>query len=380
MAATRSFQPVIGRSQAAATRPGAAAASSGFNTAAHGLRGVASILVLIAHIIGGTARHIYPDRADYVRLIEHPWNFCTFGVEIFFVISGFVILPSALRYSPGEFALRRAIRIYPLFAALSLVFVTLNAATNTYPYVNNVESIVAGLLFVNLFTGTEQLTPNAWSLSFEVAFYVLTGLVVTFAVKQRSRIEGGLAIGLAMAFLICFPITTYFLIGIVMRLLVPTMRPATGVTRICEMVALSALIWFASRAHFDYSSWAQFKGLIVPPLLLSISTYFYLALLPESATARALSGRFFRYTGDASYSLYLVHPFAYYSIRALFVQFGLFTDDVASSMLLFGATVIAISLLFTQIAYRALERWPYRKIFHRSVYHRDPTPAVAGSC
>lgn len=330
--------------------------------------------------MGGTARHIYPDRPDYVRLIEHPWYFCTFGVEIFFVISGFVILPSALRYAPGEFALRRAVRIYPLFFVLSLVFVMLNAATNSYPSLNNVKSIVAGLLFVNLFTGTEQLTPNAWSLSFEVAFYVLTGLIVTFSVKRRRRIEGSIAIGLATAFLFFFPITIYFLIGIVMRLLVPKMRRATAATRIGEIFALACLFWFASRAHFDYTSWAQFKGMIVPPLLLSISIYFYLALLPESATAQALSGRLFRYAGDVSYSLYLVHPFAYYLLRALFVRFGIFTDDVGRSMLLFGATVIALSFLLTQIAYRTLERWPYRRIFHRAVYHREPTPAVAQSC
>src|ERR1700739_4346193 len=45
----------------------------GFNRAAYGLRGLVSIRVLLAHIIGGTARHIYPQNAAYVKGIEHPW-------------------------------------------------------------------------------------------------------------------------------------------------------------------------------------------------------------------------------------------------------------------------------------------------------------------
>jgi peptidoglycan/LPS O-acetylase OafA/YrhL len=354
-------------------------AAAEFNVAAHGLRGVASILVCAAHIIGGTARHIYPADLSYVRIVEHPWYLGTFGVEIFFVISGFVILPSALKYDLGGFALRRFVRIYPLFFVLSMVFVALNAVTNAYARINNLGSIVAGLLFVNLFTGTEQLTPNAWSLSFEVAFYVLTALIVTFAVKRRSVLGGGLSVALAAAFLGFFPITVYFVIGIVMRLSVPSMRPATAISRIAEMVALTSLVWFGSRGHHDYASWEQFNGTVVPSILVSITAYFYLALRPGSVTALALRGRVFRYIGDVSYSLYLIHPFAYYVLRAMFVRYGWFTDEVARSMLIFGAAVFALSFLLTHFVHLALERWPYNRIFHQGVYHRRPTATLQAS-
>jgi peptidoglycan/LPS O-acetylase OafA/YrhL len=370
----------IGIPATAITRVKAPAAFD-FNPAAHGLRGVASILVLVAHILGGTARHIYPGRAAYVHLIKHPWYFGTFGVEIFFVISGFVILPSALKYSAGEFALRRFVRIYPLFFTLSILFVSLNFVTNRYADINTPGSIIAGLLFVNLFTGTDQLTPNAWSLSFEVAFYVLTVLVVTFAYKQRRMFAGALAIGLAAAFLFFCPITVYFLIGIAMRVLVSNVRKANFATRAVEMLALLALIGSASRGHYDYTSWAQFSGVVVPSILVSISVYFYLALMPRSFTALALSGRVFRYAGDVSYSLYLVHPFVYFVLRALFVRYGWFTDNIAASILLFGVAVFAVSFLLTHYVHRALERWPYRRIFHQKVYHAQNAPVLqASSC
>src|SRR3546814_12014022 len=85
--------------------------------------------------------------------------------------SELVILPSVLRYSTGQFALRRFLRLYPLFLTLTLLFVLLNAVTNAYPDLNNWPTILAGVTFTNLFWHTEQLTPNAWSLTFEVIFY-----------------------------------------------------------------------------------------------------------------------------------------------------------------------------------------------------------------
>ncbi len=342
----------------------------GFNAAAHGLRGLASIMVLLAHIIGGTARHIYPQNAAYVKGIEHPWYLGTFGVEIFFVISGFVILPSALKYDISQFAMRRFFRIYPLFFTFSIIFIVLNYMTNTQAHLNNARSIIAGLLFLNLFTGTDQLTPNAWSLSFEVAFYALTALVVTFVIRRRSVWAGPLSIVAAVAFLIAFPITVYFLIGVLMRLFAPIGTNATHVTRTLELTALAALVWFASRAHFDYTSWTQFTNFVVPNIIISISIYFFMALMNDSFTMRLLDNRSFRYFGDVSYSLYLVHPFTYFIARMIFVRYGYFTQDIAVSMTLFAIIVIASSFLVTHFVHAMLERWPYQAVFHQKVYRQ----------
>lgn len=346
----------------------------GFNAAAHGLRGLASVMVLIAHIFGGTARHIYPHDADYVRYVAHPWFLGTFSVEIFFVISGFVILPSALKYSLGQFAQRRFLRIYPLFFVLSIVFILLNLVTNAYPGINNARSMIAGLLFLNLFTGTEQLTPNAWSLTYEACFYVLTGLMVAFVVRKRSVPAGGFAIVAALAFIAWFPITIFFLIGVAMRLWAPILSSATWRTRIVELLSLVSLIWFASRTHFDYTLWSQFGTWIVPGILVSISLYFLVALMNNSLTSRALDNRIFRYLGDVSYSLYLVHPFVYYVLRAIFSHYGLFTQNLALSMAFFASTVILTSLLLTHYVHATLERWPYQAFFRQGVYRQKIAP------
>ncbi|MGK6321613.1 acyltransferase family protein [Sphingomonas sp. DT-51] len=338
--------------------------------AAHGLRGLASAMVVFAHIIGGPARHVYADNATYVALTRAPWHLATFGVMLFFVISGFVILPSALRYAPGEFALRRGLRLYPLFAVLSVLFVALNAVTNAYPKINTPLAVVAGFTFTNLFTGTDQLTPNAWSLSYEVMFYALTCAVVTLAVKRRDRLTGTLAVAAALAFVLAFPIALYFVAGVAIRLLRWRYPDGSRATRWVELLAFAGMTALASHAHYEYW-WRDFRDPVVVPLILLTATYFYCAVAPESWTERLLGNRVFAYLGTISYSLYLVHPYIYLALRKLFVRHGLFTDDWLLSMLPFALLVAGGSLVASHVVHLWLERWPYERFFRQRIYRAD---------
>lgn len=343
-------------------------ANGEFNVAAHGLRGVASVMVLCAHILGGTSRHIYPDNLAYADFVRHPWFFGTFGVDLFFVISGFVILPSVLRYSPADFALRRFLRLYPLFLACTVAFIVLNSATNLYPRQNNIESIVSALLFINLFTGTEQLAPNAWSLSFEVVFYALAALVVYWTVKRPRALPGALAIGACVLFFAAFPMTIYFVAGGAIHLLRRRDWRIAG-ARLLEVVCAVAMVGFASRGHFEYR-WADFADPVLVPIIVSTSLYFFFATGRDSLTASLLGNRVAAYLGTISYSLYLVHPFVYYAVRTVFVHHGWFTADIVQSMTAFAGVVIALSLAASHVVHVTLERGPYRWYFHQGIYHR----------
>ncbi|MGD5438086.1 hypothetical protein QUS99_22630, partial [Xanthomonas citri pv. citri] len=61
--------------------------------------------------VPGFERHVAAD-VLYPSAAPFTW-FGWVGVEIFFVISGFVIANSASQASPGEFLLGRALRLYP---------------------------------------------------------------------------------------------------------------------------------------------------------------------------------------------------------------------------------------------------------------------------
>lgn len=355
-------------------RRGRTTGSTEFNAAAHGLRGVAAMMVFWGHLLGGTAKHIYADDPSYGRFIEPPWHFGTAGVVLFFVISGFVILPSVVRYSPGQFALRRLLRLYPLFLVLSLVFVGLNAATGLYPKLNDLPTILAGLTFVNIFVGTEQLTPNAWSLSFEVMFYALTCLAVYFVVHRPNRTGLLLAALLCIAFTGVFPIALFFVGGIVIRLLHDrNIALPPWLSRPLELVALACFVRYASMSWFAYVP-ADFANPTAVKILASSLAYFALAVTPGSLTHRCLGSPTARYLGTVSYSLYLVHPYVYYLGRLLFDRMGLFTDDHLLSMILFFAAVTPVTLLVTHVVHRTIEMKPYEWFFHQKIYRAPAQP------
>ena len=369
-------QVLVSSATAARASADAGAKAQRFSIAAHGLRGLASIMVLCAHIIGGTARHIYPGNATYTELVEHPWYFGTYGVMLFFVISGYVILPSALRYSPKEFGLRRFFRIYPLFFVFSVVFIVLNAFSNAYPNVNDLKSIVAGLTFTNRFVGTEQLTPNAWSLSFEAVFYALMCFIVYACVKKPRLPLAVLAIGCSLAFLIAFPISIFFIFGVAIRVYRDRLQLSTPVLRGLEMALVLGLVWAASRDHFEYTL-ADLANPQAVAIIVLTGSYFLLAVDPRSITSIVMNNGVAVYLGTVSYSLYLVHPYVYFLVRAIFVKFGWFTENVAASMTLFAVLVIVPSLVASHFVHKSLERWPYQWFFRQRIYRSPEAKAAA---
>ena len=341
---------------------------SDFNTAAHGLRGIAALMVFAGHLLGGSARHIYHADPAYVQAVEAPWHLGTAGVVLFFVISGFVILPSVVRYSPGDFALRRFMRIYPLFFVLSLLFVALNALTHAYPKLNDPLAIFAGLTFTNLFFGTEQLTPNAWSLTFEAIFYGLICLVVYFAVHRPNRVGLLLAVGLSLAFVVYYPIACFFVGGVAIRIAHDRgWRLPKLPARVLELIALACFARFASMAWFAYVP-TDFANPIALAILASSLVYFALAVSPDSLTAAALKVKPALYLGTVSYSLYLVHPYTYYVTRELFDKAGLFTHNQLASMALFYAVATPLTLAATHVVHKTLEMKPYQWLFHQRIY------------
>lgn len=342
--------------------------SSEFNIAAHGLRGIAAMMVFWGHLLGGTARHIYENDPSYGRAVEAVWHLGTAGVVLFFVISGFVIWPSLVRYSPSQFALRRFLRIYPLFFTLTLLFVALNMATDLYPHLNNVRTIIAGLTFTNLFTGTEQLTPNAWSLTFEAIFYALACGVVYFTIHHPSRTGITVMGAVSLAFLLVFPIASFFLGGIAIRLLHDrAITPPVWMARALEPLALLCFGLYASMSWFAYEP-ADFANPVAVMILASCLIYFFLAIPETSLTTMCLRSSNALYVGTVSYSLYLVHPYTYYMCRMLFDRGGLFTDDQVQSMILFFIVATPVTLIATHFVHKTVEMMPYRWVFRQKIY------------
>lgn len=133
------------------------------------------------------AEVLFPSAAPYT------W-FGWVGVEIFFVISGFVIANSASKTSPTEFLLGRALRLYPAVwvcaTATFLVLLFLGsgpASEFILPYIHAMLLVPKGV------TG-QGLDAVYWTLAAEMAFY---GLVFCAMLTRRITLRH-LALGLTI--------------------------------------------------------------------------------------------------------------------------------------------------------------------------------------
>ena len=83
-----------------------------FNAALNGYRGLCALLVFIFHV-GSAGIVMWPSGSALENLMGNLWYSLTYGVEMFFMISGFVILGSLLRHRTiSGFLQDRAIRIF----------------------------------------------------------------------------------------------------------------------------------------------------------------------------------------------------------------------------------------------------------------------------
>ena len=269
------------------------------------LRAVAAIMVLVGHVLA-EAEHYFalPLPGDAV-----PW---TRGVDIFFVISGFVITLSARRFvgQPGAFLWRRLLRVVPLY----WVFTTLMVAAlllvpgGTKDTGFDPLQILSSYGFFPYERADGRIAPVlslGWTLNYEVYFYALAALCLALPrplIALSSLMLSIVFLGLLVPFdspqwrFWSNPIIIEFLFGIgLARAWLhgwrwPRMGFAVGGT--VSGIALLVVL--------DPTSLPRFAAAGVPAALMVASGTL---LCPQ----RPLPGVVW---GDASYALYLSHRFA----------------------------------------------------------------------
>ena len=104
------------------------------------------------------------------------------GVEIFFIISGFVITGSSREVTPLAFARRRIARLYPAAICCLLVgFVFMRGFGNVYARATGlaIDDSVAALLGSLTLIGPQRLASALWTLPVELMFYALVMLSIS---------------------------------------------------------------------------------------------------------------------------------------------------------------------------------------------------------
>lgn len=151
------------------------------------LRAFAAIIVVLYHSIGAFLAY-YPEAnsVNFILTSIKTWGAC--GVDIFFVISGFILYHTFKRGSSNSFAnffLKRMIRIVPLYIILTLVF---SAILGFFPAAVKSVSfdwswMILSLFFLaQLFVNSDPILYVGWSLEWEMFFYLL--FIILFFLKK----------------------------------------------------------------------------------------------------------------------------------------------------------------------------------------------------
>ena len=174
----------------------------------NGLRAISILLVILYHL------NLVDNAFSSLKQFNWLLPFTSFlfdgqlGVNVFFVISGFLITSLLLQeeqrtftISLKKFFIRRTIRIFPAFYFLLLVYLVLQVCG--YIYINK-SSWLTAFTYTKYFNWQlEWFTAHAWSLSIEEHFYILWPLVFLLGPKIRKNVT--------IAFIIMVPIVRIYL-------------------------------------------------------------------------------------------------------------------------------------------------------------------------
>lgn len=128
--------------------------------------------------------------ADGMTVMHQPWpwaRYGSYGVELFFMISGFVILMTAERSTLTGFVASRVARLYPAFwVCCTLTFVA-TVLIGAPVYDASWTQYLVNMTMLSDFVDVAPIDGVYWSLSVELRFYLLVGLLLHF--RRLGAIE-----------------------------------------------------------------------------------------------------------------------------------------------------------------------------------------------
>ncbi len=273
------------------------------------LRAVAALLVVFHHVRNPGNGLFDP--------IGH-WIFGQAGVDMFFLISGYIMYAVARTQRPIQFLKRRIIRIVPLYwvASFLLYFQLLIGFPGTLP---NGEQLLKSLFFLPQYNwqDTREIWPlvvPGWTLQFEMYFYAIFAVgLATRRLVPVSLAIGLLAVGFGWimpgwiadnAVLVTYtsPIILEFFAGMVIALI--HKNHAMKSYWLALPIGMTALIGFGYLDASRLLVWG------LPTVLIFVGA---LAIEDAKKLPRL---PLLKLLGDASYSIYLSHAFV--------LQIGLF--------------------------------------------------------
>jgi peptidoglycan/LPS O-acetylase OafA/YrhL len=290
------------------------------------VRGIAILVVMVHNLNGFTS-------APFSYLTTYGWM----GVDLFFVLSGFLITGILLDTKPSEayfrnFYARRCLRIWPLYYSVLLVMFVIVPLVRPQEAVQLFHKSDPWWSYLFFFQNFLVASPTngvgplgvTWSLAVEELFYLAWPLFVRFLSVSRLQV-------LAWAILLFSPVLRVFfnwhhwliysnpfcrldgmMAGALLALLVR--KPGFAPARLLKLawMTLPVACALAIAADMHNARWMTFSLDVV-----GFAALIYVALFSTNMWVQAFfTNRSLMFTGTISYGLYFLHKLPHDVVKA----------------------------------------------------------------
>jgi peptidoglycan/LPS O-acetylase OafA/YrhL len=318
------------------------------------LRGLAALAVVLFHYTTGYEARFgpYASRPLFYMPNGH------FGVELFFCISGFVILGTLDRTANlKRFAIARLARIYPAYlVCVILSLATIHLAQFNVPSLMNAKSLAWNATMLTGLSGVPAIDPSYWTLTYEVVFYAAAAVICSFS---RPRLEipclAWLACSLVghwspwveqhhrLSVLLNIDFANLFVVGMMLYYLSQGSRNRLTIPTLCAALAMALFPPVFNGGRIPQN--------VFVPLIISFATVIWLV---AHTRGRFLDIKPLVFLGEISYSLYLIHQMVGFAIIRVLFRAGVGTNI---AILFTISLMIGIAYGLRIFVEKPAERW-----------------------
>lgn len=243
------------------------------------------------------------------------------GVDLFFIISGFVILMSVKNSNLIDFIISRVTRLYPAFWFCVLLSAMIMTFYGGDLFVVELDQVLFNLTMLNGFFGVEHVDGVYWSLVVELKFYILIGIILLIKQLKHIKIFGYtlLSIAALQIFLpfseaplylrIIYYITfakwsAYFVAGMFFYLIKSN---RTILTNMIPIIVAYAIAVYNAIEKANLRNDLYGYNFNVAVVISLITVFFAIIFLISINQLKGLNKRVFLSFGILTYPLYLIH-------------------------------------------------------------------------
>lgn len=328
-----------------------------------GLRGIAVFLVFLVHYCSLIEPYVV-EKSIETTVLHTIHRLGNVGVDLFFVLSGFLIYGTLIRKNKTKFfqyLMRRIVRIYPTFLIIFLIYLCLSFI---FPNENKIpDSLFYGgfyiiqnlLLLPGLFDITPMITV-AWSLSYELFYYLFIPLVIALLNLRNWTLKQRIIFWCSVSVIgfIYFEIYggPYRLLMFISGILLYEVFEKKLINPPKHLGSLSLIVALVS---YSFAPYLELSGVMQMGVLY---VFFFIVCLEafskNNGSAIWLNISPLRWLGNMSYSYYLMHGL---TLKGCFMFIALVIEPKNqfdtlfwfAMPLLFLATLIASFILFILI-------------------------------